>query len=135
MAAAFMLGASGVQIGTRFIVAKECPAHQKFKEKVIKAKDVDTEITGVSTGHPVRQIRNKFTTSFISIEKEEMKKDAPDMSKLESLGVGSIHAAAVDGDTDNGSVMAGQISGLITKEQTCEEIIQEVMAQFNALME
>jgi len=133
MAAAFMLGASGVQIGTRFIVAKESPAHQNFKDKVIKAKDIDTEITGVSTGHPVRQLRNKFTTVYNAAEAEEMAKAEPDFNRLNAMLGGSIRKAAVDGDLDEGSFMAGQISGLIKKEHTCDEIIQEIMEKFNEL--
>jgi enoyl-[acyl-carrier protein] reductase II len=134
MAASFMLGACGVQIGTRFITAKECPAHQNYKDKVLKAKDIDTEITGTITGHPVRQIRNKFTARCIAEEKEEMKKDTPDIARFEALFAGTLRLAATEGDLENGSFMAGQISGLITKEQTCEEIINEIMEQFNALV-
>ncbi|MCL2702739.1 MAG: enoyl-[acyl-carrier-protein] reductase FabK [Defluviitaleaceae bacterium] len=134
MAAAFMLGACGVQIGTRFIVAKESPAHQSFKDKVIKAKDIDTEVTGQITGHPMRQLRNKFTVRYNAMEQEELKKDEPDMTKFMAMGAGSLRVAAVDGDVDNGSLMAGQISGLITKEQTCDEIVQEIMNQFYGLV-
>jgi enoyl-[acyl-carrier protein] reductase II len=133
MAAAFMLGAKGVQIGTRFIVAKECPAHGNYKEKVMKAKDIDTEVTGMLTGHPARQIKNRFTTRYINEEQEEIKKDTPDFGKFAAYGAGSLRLAAVEGDVQNGSVMAGQISGLITKEQTCEEIIREIMDKFNEL--
>ncbi|MCL2407265.1 MAG: enoyl-[acyl-carrier-protein] reductase FabK [Defluviitaleaceae bacterium] len=133
MAAAFMLGAQGVQIGTRFLVANECTAHENYKAKVLKAKEIDTEITGMTTGHPVRQIRNKFTKTFNEIEAEENKKEEPNMARLDELLAGSLRLAAIDGDVDNGSVMAGQISGLVMAEQTAAEIIQEIMDKYNEL--
>lgn len=134
MAAAFMLGAQGVQIGTRFIVARECTAHQNYKNKIIKAKDIDTEVTGQLTGHPVRAIKNKQTIRYQAMEKEESGKEQPDIDKLNALNTGGLRAAVVDGDMDYGSVMAGQIAGLVTKEQSCEEIIREIMSQYNDLI-
>ncbi|MGN0145079.1 MAG: enoyl-[acyl-carrier-protein] reductase FabK [Clostridium sp.] len=121
VAASFMLGAEGVQVGTRFLVAKECTVHQNYKDKVLKAKDIDTEVTGRSTGHPVRVLRNKLARTFIKMEKEGA---APE--ELEKLGVGALRKAVVDGDVDNGSVMSGQIAGLVNKEETAGEIVKEL---------
>ena len=123
VAASFMLGAEGVQLGTRFLVAKECTVHQNYKNRVIKVKDIDTEVTGRSTGHPIRVIKNKLTREFMKLEKE----GAP-VDQLEELGRGCL-SKAVKGDVDFGSVMAGQISGLINKEQSCKEIIEEIMKE------
>ncbi|MFZ2918358.1 MAG: nitronate monooxygenase, partial [Trichococcus flocculiformis] len=129
MAAAFMLGASAVQVGTRFVVATESNAHQNFKNAILKAKDIDTVITGQITGHPVRVVRNKLTREYLQVEKEETSKENPDLAKLEEMGKGALRRATVDGDKDYGSMMAGQIAGLISKEQTCHEIIQEYMTE------
>ena len=123
VAASFMLGAEGVQLGTRFLVAKECTVHQNYKNRVIKAKDIDTEVTGRSTGHPIRVIKNKLTREFMKLEKE-----GASVEQLEELGRGCL-SKAVKGDVDFGSVMAGQISGLINKEQSCKEIIEEIMRE------
>lgn len=131
MAAAFMLGADAVQIGTRFLVANECTVHPNYKAKIIKAKDIDTEVTGQITGHPVRALKNKLTARFIALEKEEALKPAPDMMKIENFAAGALRAAAVDGDTDNGSIMAGQIAGLVKHEQSCAEIVAEIMQEFS----
>ncbi|MGN1180392.1 MAG: enoyl-[acyl-carrier-protein] reductase FabK [Suilimivivens sp.] len=129
VAAAFMLGAEAVQMGTRFIVAKESIVHQNYKDKVIKAKDIDSEITGTSTGHPVRQIRNQMTREYLRLEKE-----GAGLEELEYLTLGSLRKAVIDGDTANGTLMAGQIAGLVHKEQTCQEIIDELMAETNAVI-
>lgn len=122
VAAAFMLGAEGVQLGTRFLVAKECTVHANYKEKVLKAKDIDTEVTGRPTGHPVRVLRNKLARKYLKLEKE-----GANIEELEALGVGGLKKAVVDGDVDNGSLMAGQISGMINKEQSAKEIIEELV--------
>ena len=122
MAAAFMLGASGVQIGTRFLVAEECDIPSSYKERVIKASDIDAVVTGRSTGHPVRCLRNQLTRSLQKIEKEGGSEE-----EFNKLGVGALRRAAIEGDMQTGSVLAGQIAGMITKEQTTEEIIQELM--------
>ena len=122
MAAAFMLGASGVQIGTRFLVAEECDIPASYKERVIKASDIDAVVTGRSTGHPVRCLRNQLTRSLQKIEKEGGSEE-----EFNKLGVGALRRAAIEGDMQTGSVLAGQIAGKITKEQTTEEIIQELM--------
>lgn len=122
--AALSLGAVGVQMGTRFLVAKECNVHQNYKNKVLSAKDIDSVITGLSTGHPVRSIRNKFTRELLTIEKQGL-----DLEVFEQKAAGSLKRAAIDGDIDFGSIMAGQISGLVKKEQTCKEIIEEIIEE------
>ena len=129
MAAALMLGADAVQLGTRFLVATECTAHDNFKASVLKAKDIDTVITGQITGHPVRVLRNKLTKIYLQAEKEETSKENPDFERLEDIGRGALRRIVVEGDTQMGSMMAGQIAGLISKEQSCSEIIQELMAE------
>lgn len=122
--AALSLGAKGVQIGTRFVCTKECTAHNNYKTKIVEAKDRDAIATGRSTGHPVRVIKNKFTKKFLQLEKECASK-----GEIEKFGIGALKRAVVDGDIDNGSVMAGQISGLIKEIKTCEEVIQEIVQQ------
>ena len=126
IAASFMLGAVGVQMGTRFLVSNECNVHKNYKEKVLKAKDIETEVTGNSTSHPVRVHRNKLTREYIKIEKSNSNSE-----KLESLTRGALRKAVIEGDTENGSVMAGQIAGLVKKEQSCKEIIEELMTEFD----
>lgn len=126
IAASFMLGAVGVQMGTRFLVSNECNVHTNYKEKVLKAKDIETEVTGTSTSHPVRVLRNKLTREYIKIEKSNSNSE-----KLESLTRGALRKAVIEGDTENGSVMAGQIAGLVKKEQSCKEIIEELMTEFD----
>lgn len=125
-AAAFMLGAEAVQVGTRFAIAKESNAHQAFKDKILKAKDIDTVISAQVVGHPVRAIKNKLTSAYAAAEKEYLRQEKPDPSMVEELGAGSLRNAVVDGDVVNGSVMAGQIAGLLTKEETCEEILKDL---------
>ncbi|MCY6958153.1 enoyl-[acyl-carrier-protein] reductase FabK [Clostridium brassicae] len=128
IAAAFMLGASGVQVGTRFLVAHECTVHQNYKSKIIKAKDIDTVVTGRPTGHPVRVLRNKLARKF-----KELEKDESYIEEFERLGSGALAKAVRDGDTEMGSVMAGQIAGLINKEQSCNEIIEEMFEEAKKL--
>ena len=128
-AAAFMLGAEAVQMGTRFVVARESIVHQNYKEKVIKAKDIDSEVTGMSTGHPVRQIRNQMTREYLRLEKE-----GAGLEELEHLTLGSLRKAVIDGDTVNGTLMAGQIAGLVKKEQTCKEMIDEIIQEAAVLL-
>lgn len=125
IAAAFMLGAKGVQVGTRFLVADECTIHDNYKEAIIKAKDIDTVVTGRPTGHPVQVIKNKLAREYINLEKE----NAP-MEKIEELGRGALRKAVKDGDVENGSIMAGQISGLINKRQSAREIIEEMFNEY-----
>ncbi|MDK2786947.1 MAG: enoyl-[acyl-carrier protein] reductase [Epulopiscium sp.] len=124
LAAALMLGAVGVQVGTRFLVAKECRVHPAYKERVLKASDIDTVVTGRPTGHPVRILRNQLGRELLKLEKM-----AAPLEQYEELGKGALPRAAKEGDIDWGSVMAGQISGMITKEQTCSEIIQEMFKE------
>lgn len=121
-AASFMLGAEGVQIGTRFLVATECTVHANYKAKIIKAKDIDSEVTGRSTGHPVRVLKNKLSKEYKRLENE-----GASIEEIEELGIGALKKAVIDGDIDSGSVMAGQIAGLVNKEQSCKEIIEEII--------
>lgn len=120
-AAAMMLGASAVQVGTRFLVAEECIVHENYKELVLKAKDIDSTVTGRTTGHPVRVLRNNMTREYLKKEKEGVS-----FEELEQLTLGSLRKAVLDGDKKSGSFMAGQVAGLISKEQTCKEIIEEL---------
>lgn len=129
MAAAFMLGAKGIQMGTRFVTATESIVHANYKEKIVKAKDIDSTITGTSTGHPVRCLRNKMTREY-----QELEKQGVDFMELEKLTLGSLRKAVIDGDATNGTLMAGQIAGLVKSENTCKEIIDEIMTQANALL-
>lgn len=129
VAAAFMLGAEAAQMGTRFIVAKESIVHENYKEKVIKAKDIDSEVTGRSTGHPIRVLRNKMTREYLKMEA-----DGVGLDELEQLTLGSLRKAVMDGDVVNGSLMAGQIAGLVGKEQTCREMIEEIIKQAKELL-
>ncbi len=129
IAAAMMLGAEGVQMGTRFIVAKESVVHQNYKERVVKAKDIDTEITGASTGHPIRVLRNKMSREYLKMEKE-----GATFEELEQLTLGSLRKAVIDGDVVNGSLMAGQSAGLVKKQQSCHEIMEEIVTEAEALL-
>lgn len=125
MAAARMLGASMVQVGTRFLVAKECTVHQNYKDKVLKARDLDTTTTGALTGHPVRVLRNKLAREFEILEKREASAE-----EFDAIGRGALRRAVKDGDMEMGSVMCGQIAGLVKKEQTAEEIIKEMYNEY-----
>lgn len=129
MAAAAMLGASGFQIGTRFLVAKECTVHQNYKDRIIKAKDIDTTTTGQSTGHPVRVIRNHLARQL-----EELDKKSAPAEEFDVLGRGALRRAVLDGDMENGSIMSGQIAGLVTKEQTAKEILDELYTGYKAII-
>lgn len=134
MAAAIMLGASAVQLGTRFVVAHESIAHDTFKKRVIKARDIDTVVTGQITGHPVRVLRNKLTKEYLKVEKEITSDEKPDFSRLEELAKGALKRAVVDGNKDTGSFMSGQSAGLVKTEQSCQEIIHELMSEYKALV-
>ncbi|MGT2625095.1 enoyl-[acyl-carrier-protein] reductase FabK [Streptococcus thoraltensis] len=133
MAAGFMLGADAVQVGTRFVVAKESNAHQAFKEKVLKAKDVDTVVSASVVGHPVRAIKNKLATAYSQAEKDYLA-GKKSVEEIEELGAGALRNAVVDGDVVNGSVMAGQIAGLVTKEETCAEILEDLYSGAKAVI-
>lgn len=124
VAAAFMLGAEGVQVGTRFLVADESQIHENYKERVIKAKDIDSQVTGRSTGHPIRVLRNPMTRTYLKMEAE-----GASFEELEVMTLGSLRRAVVEGDVKGGSLMAGQIAGLIDKRQSCKEIIEEMMTE------
>ncbi len=128
-AAAMMLGAQAVQIGTRFVVANESIVHSNYKQKIVKAKDIDSTVTGMSHGHPVRAIRNQMTKEYLRLEKE-----GADFMELERLTLGALRKAVIDGDVVNGTLMAGQIAGLVNKEQSCKEIISEIMNQAEELL-
>lgn len=128
-AAAMMLGAEAIQMGTRFVVASESIVHGNYKERVIKAKDIDSEVTGMSTGHPVRSLRNKMTREYIKLEQS-----GASFEELEYLTLGSLRNAVMEGDVVNGTVMAGQIAGLVKKEQTCREMIEEIMHEAEVLL-
>ncbi len=129
IAASFMLGAEGVQLGTRFVVAQESIVHANYKERVIKARDIDSEVTGMSTGHPIRVLRNQMSREYLKMEKE-----GASFEELEQLTLGSLRKAVMDGDVVNGSLMAGQSAGLVKKEQTCKEIIEEMMDEAEKLL-
>lgn len=128
-AAAMMLGAEGVQMGTRFVVSEESIVHDNYKERLIKAKDIDSVVTGMTTGHPVRSLRNKMTREYTKKEQE-----GASFEELEYLTLGSLRNAVMDGDVVNGTVMAGQIAGLISKRQSCKEMVEEIMAEAEALL-
>ena len=130
IAAAFMLGAKGVQMGTRFLVAAECGVHPNYKAKVLKASDIDTIVTGRKLGHPVRSLKTSFSRNFF------MKENDPSVSneELESAGIGALRAAAVDGDDAKGCFIAGQIAGMVNKEQSAKEIIDELVSQAEELL-
>ena len=128
-AAARMLGADAVQMGTRFIVSKESIVHEAYKERVLKARDIDSEVTGMSTGHPVRCLRNQMTREYLKLEKE-----GASFEELELMTLGTLRKAVVEGDVTRGTVMAGQSAGLVKQEQTCSEMIEEIMDQAKKLL-
>ena len=129
VAASFMLGAEGVQMGTRFVVADESIVHDNYKDRIVKAKDIDSVVTGQSTGHPVRCLRNQMTKEYIKKEQEGVP-----FEELERMTLGSLRKAVMDGDILNGTVMAVQIAGLVSKRQSCKEILQEIMTEAEKLL-
>ena len=129
MAAAFMLGAEGVQIGTRFVVTKEAMVHENYKARIIKATDIDSRVTGRTTGHPVRALRNRMTKEYLKLETEGVPAE-----ELELLTLGGLRKAVVEGDVMHGSVMAGQIAGLIKEEKSCEAVIKSLVSETEELM-
>jgi len=129
VAAAFMLGACGVQLGTRFLTAYECNIHRNYKDKILNAKDIDAVVTGRCTGHPVRILKNRLAKELQDIDRYN-----PSPEKVEELGRGSYRRAVLDGDLENGSFMAGQIAGLLHKEQSSKEIIEEIFKEAEQLM-
>ena len=130
VAAAYMLGAKGVQVGTRFLVADECIVAQGYKDAIIKAKDSSTVATGRSTGHPVRIIKNKLAKKILSLEAQ----NAPE-EEINQLCTGTLAAAVRDGDADNGNIMSGQIAGLVRKEQPAAESIEEMFKEAEKVYE
>lgn len=130
MAAAFMLGAEAVQMGTCFVVSKESQVHENYKKAILKAKDIDSKVTGRSTGHPVRSIRNQMTNEYLKKEKEGVS-----FKELEYLTLGGLRKAVVEGDIVNGSIMAGQIAGLLKEEKSCEDLITSIVNEAEDLME
>ncbi|SCJ47695.1 Nitronate monooxygenase [uncultured Clostridium sp.] len=126
--AAFALGARGIQMGTRFLVSDECTIHENYKNAVIKAKDIDTVVTGRVTGHPVQVLKNKLAREFLKLESTNVS-----VEELEELGRGALRRAVKDGDVDNSSLMAGQISGMVTKKQSVKEIIEEIFVEYEEL--
>lgn len=129
IAATFMLGAEAVQIGTRFVVSDESIVHENYKQRIIKAKDIDSAVTGRSHGHPVRCLRNQMTREYVKLEQE-----GKSFEELEYLTLGKLREAVQEGDITNGTVMAGQIAGMIYKTQTCKEMIDEMMEQAEKLL-
>ena len=131
MVAAFALGACGVQMGTRFLVADECTVSDEYKKKVLAAKDISTAVTGRRLGHPVRAIKNSYMNAYAKLEADS---NVPD-EELEKFGVGSLRLAAKEGDAEHGCFLAGQIAGMVKKRQPAKEIVDEVMAQAEQMME
>lgn len=129
IAAAFMLGAKAVQMGTIFVASEESIVSDNYKNKVVKAKDIDTKVTGRSTGHPVRCIRNKQTQEYLRMEAE-----GATLEELEHLTLGGLRKAVVDGDVVNGSVMAGQIAGLVKEIRSCKDIVEGLNTQAEELL-
>ncbi|MCL2366234.1 MAG: nitronate monooxygenase [Oscillospiraceae bacterium] len=125
VAAALMLGAQGVQLGTRFLVATECVVHQNYKAKVIKATDISTMATGKRLGHPVRSLKTAFSRAYLKAEYDHLVSDAD----LEALAAGALRLAAIDGDSEKGCFLAGQIAGMIKKEQPAAEMIAEIFEE------
>ena len=130
IAAAFMLGARGVQVGTRFLCANECQVHPNYKKKILAARDIDTVVTGKRLGHPVRCLKNPFARSFGQMEYDSSLTN----EEIEAFGAGSLRKAAVEGDMENGSIMAGQIAALVKEEQPAARIIREMFAQAEQLL-
>lgn len=129
MAAAFMLGAEAVQLGTCFVVTKESIVHENYKKCIIKAKDIDSRVTGRTTGHPVRALRNQMTKEYLKLEKE-----GASLEELELLTLGGLRKAVIEGDVINGSVMAGQIAGLVKEEMSCKALIEKLVTETDKLM-
>ena len=130
LAAAMMLGAQGVQVGTRFLVAEECQVHPNYKQKILAARDIDTVVTGKRLGHPVRCLKNMFSRELGKMEYDSSRTN----EELERFGAGALRRAAVEGDVDNGTVMTGQIAALVNREQPAREIIREMFAEAEKLL-
>lgn len=129
IAAAFMLGAKAVQMGTRFIATQEAQVHESYKKQVLRAKDIDTRVTGRSTGHPVRALRNEMTKRYLELEQE-----GASFEELEQLTLGGLRRAVVEGDVRMGSMMAGQCAGLVREILPCSELVPQLMQEAKACM-
>ncbi|MFW5652344.1 MAG: enoyl-[acyl-carrier-protein] reductase FabK [Acetivibrio ethanolgignens] len=129
VAAAFILGAEGVQLGTRFAVAKEAVVHQNYKNSILKARDIDSRVTGRSTGHPIRVLRNQMVRQYLELEK-----DGASFEELEKLTLGALRKAVVEGDVINGSVMAGQCAAMVSEELTCRELMEKLVKETDDLI-
>lgn len=134
VAAAFMLGASGVQMGTRFLASEEAEVHENFKNSVVKAKDIDTIVTGELLGNRARVLKTKMSKNFVKQERIEITKPKPDADAIEELENGSLRRAVLDGDKENGAFMAGQISGMITEIKPVAQILEDVWSQAEDLL-
>lgn len=130
VAAAFMLGAQGVQVGTRFLVAEECQVHPNYKQKILAARDIDTVVTGKRLGHPVRCMKNPFSRDMGAMEYDSTRTN----EEIEKFGAGALRKAAVEGDMERGTIMAGQIAAIVKKEQPAAEIIREMFAEAEKLL-
>lgn len=130
MAAALLLGAEGVQMGTRFLVAKECNVHENYKQKVLKAGDGATMVSGRRSGHPVRALKTAFARAYSDMEKDAGVSD----EQLNAFGTGALRKAVQEGDLENGSFLCGEVAGLVKKEQTCAEIIEEICGEAERLL-
>ena len=129
IAAAFMLGAKAAQMGTRFIATQEAQVHESYKNQVLRAKDIDTRVTGRSTGHPVRALRNEMTKRYLELEQE-----GASFEELEQLTLGGLRRAVVEGDVRMGSMMAGQCAGLVREILPCSELVPQLMQEAKACM-
>jgi len=130
MAAAFALGAEGVQVGTRFVCSTECGVHENYKKAIIRANDRATAVTGRPTGHPVRVLKNKLVKIY-----EDMEKNNATVEELEKLGAGKLRLAVVDGDAEMGSLMAGQSAGMVKKIEPCADIIKDLVSSAQGIAE
>ena len=124
MAAAFMLGAKAVQLGTVFVTTEESQVHENYKKAIIKAKDIDSRVTGRTTGHPVRALRNQMTKKYLELEKS-----GAGFEELELLTLGGLRKAVVDGDVVNGSVMAGQSAAMVKEVMNCHDLIRKLVRE------
>ncbi len=129
VAAAFMLGACGVQMGTRFLVAKECSVHQNYKDKILKANDIATMVTGKRSGHPVRSLKTPFTREYFKLEYSQATDE-----ELDKFGTGALRKAVVDGNQREGCFLAGQIAGMVTREQPAADIVREVIEEAEPIL-
>ena len=129
VAAAFILGASAVQMGTRFLSAYECSVHPSYKEKILHANDLCTMVTGKRLGHPVRSLRTPFARDYFKAEYSDISDE-----ELEKLGVGALRSAVIDGDNEKGCFLAGQIAAVVNKEQSAADIIKEVIEEAEPIL-